>query len=118
MNPYLSARQAYHRDGTPHHDWTSVVDFHLQHGRVYSDSSSFYLARPIDPLAPDEQHPDLIAWPLARLSPVWHVWIAAGDLSRLLVHAGNLGIETLTFQRRNNRLHRLDLRRLFNRPAS
>lgn len=118
MNPYLQAYHAYHRDGPPHISWISALDFHLQHGRVYSDISSFYLARPIDPLAPDEHHPDLIAWPLARLSPVWHVWIAAGDLSRLLVHAGNLGIETLTFQRRNNRLHRLDLRRLFNRPAS
>jgi hypothetical protein len=94
-----------------------VIDFHLQHGLVHSDGRIFYLARAVDPLAPDEEHPDLIAWPLSRLSPVWHVWIVAGNLSRLLGHAGNLGIETLTFQRRNNRLHRLDLRRLFNRPA-
>jgi hypothetical protein len=121
MTPYLRAYEAYHRDGEPHIPWTTALDFHLQHGLVYASPCLFFMGRFVPSFAPDHEHPDLIPFPcapgFAGAFSDFHVWSAAGNLGLLLNEAAEHCVETLTFQRRNNRLHRVKLRHLFKRLA-
>lgn len=116
-SPYLKAFEAYHRDGPPYIPWTQALDFHLQHGLVYSSHSHFFMGRWIPQDAPDHEHPALIHFPCAGLAGEFHVWSAAGDMNALLHDAAEHHALTLTFQRRNNRLHRVRLRQLFKRRS-
>jgi hypothetical protein len=114
MTPYLRAFHAYHRDGPPHIPWIAALDFHLQHGTVISNSKVFAMYRPVEWNAPDWAHLSLLPFkdPFPKSCAV-HVWSAAGDLSQIL---DLTRIEThASFQRRNSRLHRVELRHLFKR---
>lgn len=42
----------------------------------------------------------------------WHVWSAAGDLDELIHLARKFPAQMITFQRRNERLHRITLEAL------
>lgn len=117
MNPYLSAFDAYHAAGTPHIPWTEALDFHLQHGVIFSTSSLFLMARPLPRGTPLEEHPTLTAY---LGGTTWHVWSAAGDLREMIrlpavqrLHPGT----DITFQRgaRSARVHSVKLRHLFSR---
>jgi hypothetical protein len=112
MTPYLRAFETYHRDGEPHIPWTTALDFHLQHGTVISTPDAFAMFRSVDWEAPDAEHLSLIPFPPSHAV---HVWAAAGPLAGVL----NISrIEThASFQRRNSRLHRVELRHLFKRRA-
>lgn len=110
MTPYLLAFQAYHRDGDPHIPWTTALDFHLQHGTVISTPSAFIMFRAVDWDSPDAEHLSLIAFPD---SDDVHIWAAAGYLPTLQSLHGFY--RYASFQRRNNRLHRVELRHLFKR---
>lgn len=115
MSPYLRAFDTYHRDGPPHIPWTAALDFHLQHGVVYASHAVFFMGRWVPSRAPDHEHPALIPFPCAGADAEFHVWAAAGPLGALLNDAAEHCVGTLTFQRRNNRLHRVELRHLFKR---
>ena len=117
MNPYLAAFEAYHADGDPFIPWTEAVDFHFQHGTIFSTSSLFLMARPIPRGIPLEEHPTLTAY---LGGTTWHIWSAAGDLREMLhlpatrkLHPGTL----ITYQRgaRDARIRAVALRHLFSR---
>jgi hypothetical protein len=112
--PYLAAHAAYHADGPPHHGWAEVLDYHLQHGVVVSDARVFLMARPVVMAWPDWEQ---VSWRLpdaaaGEVADGWHVWSAAGDLRALLKIARAHGAEQVSFQRRNERTHRVRVERM------
>lgn len=112
MSPYLRAHEAYHRDGGPWISWVDALDFHLQHGVVISTADSFIMARRVVVAWPDHHHLTLCAAVDGDLADAWHVWSAAGRLDALLEIAQRYPARQFTFQRRNERLHRVAAERL------
>lgn len=107
MSPYLVAYQTYHRE-PPGIPWVDAIDFHLQHGFVYSSPTAFLLARPVRWDAPDSEHLELA--PHTNPDPhAWHIWAAAGDLREIIQIGLRVRAELLSYQRRNHRLHRVTL---------
>ena len=106
MNPYLTAHEKYHADGTPFIAWGAAVDFHLQTAFLFNTPQAFLMARLVPTHAPEDSHPTLTRFPGGD---VLHVWSAAGDPVALLRLFYQLPtVRELTFQRRNARLHRID----------
>lgn len=112
MSPYLSAHAAYHRDGEPWIPWVEALDFHLQHGVVVSDGNAFLMARRVLSSWPDHQHLSLCTVAEDEVADGWHVWSAAGGLEALLEIARRHPAAEITFQRRDERLHRARAGRL------
>ena len=107
MSPYLQAHEAYHRDGAPWIPWVDALDFHLQHGVVISIARCFIMARRVVSSWPDHHHLTLRAVAEEDAPDGWHVWSAAGPLDALLEIAREHPAREITFQRRNERLHRV-----------
>jgi len=111
-SPYLLAHEAYHRDGAPWISWVDALDFHLQHGMVISTAECFVMARRVVAAWPDHEHLTLRAALPEDGADGWHVWSAAGSLEALREIARNHPAEEITFQRRDERLHRAKAARL------
>ena len=114
ISPYLRAHAAYHRDGVPWIPWVDALDFHLQHGVVISNDGTFLMARRVVSSWQDHHHLTLHAVDENEGPDGWHVWSAAGNLEALLEIARAHPAAEITFQRRNERLHRLKAGRLLN----
>ena len=112
MSPYLRAHAAYHRDGGPWIPWVDALDFHLQHGVVISTPECFIMARRVVAAWPDHHHLTLCAVTEEDAADGWHVWSAAGSLDALLEIARRHPSREITFQRRDERLHRVGVERL------
>lgn len=92
MNPYLTAWKEFHRLPTEL-NWSETVSEHLNSPRGIVLSS-----------------PDLFALAIHEGAEL-EVNAAAGDLRLLCSHIPD-GVETLVFQRRSERVHRLPVARL------
>lgn len=112
MSPYLRAHEAYHRDGEPWIPWVDALDFHLQHGVVISTPECFIMARRVVAAWPDHHHLTLRAVADGDAADAWHVWSAAGSLDALLDISRRHPSRQITFQRRDERLHRVAAERL------
>lgn len=118
-SPYLTAFEKYHSREVEI-PWTEALDFHFQNGVVLSTDTFFVMARPVHegiPELPQDQLCLHYAYP-TRFLPVWHIWMAAGDLLEMAQAAQLFGIQTLTFLRRGGRLHRLEVASLESRAWS
>ena len=108
MVPYLRAHAAYHAAGAQEIPWTIAMDIHLQLGAVLSTPDVFVMARPVCPHWPEEMQTDLSE--ILPDSATWHIFAAAGDLSKLFIMARIHRVQSVTYQRRGApRIHRLPL---------
>jgi hypothetical protein len=98
VNPYLAAYDAFHSLGEHETPWTVAMEIHLQRGAVVCTPWYFVMARPVDPAWPPDDQTDLIR--TLDAGACWHVFAAAGDVSRLLTLAKAHGVERVTYQRR------------------
>lgn len=116
-SPYLRAYEAYHRDGAPWIPWVDALDFHLQHGMVMATADYFLMARRVVSAWPDYDHLTLCTVAAGEETDGWHVWSAAGALEALRELARRHPAREITFQRRNERLHRVKADRLLAVPS-
>lgn len=114
MNPYLNAFEAYHRE-PPGLPWSDMISahFHTTHAWIISTPGCFVAARQVDPDWPDSRILDPSdVLPSGRAI---HLYVAAGTLPEILsLIPADLchTIDTITFQRRGYRVHRMPLDRL------
>lgn len=115
MSPYLRAHAAYHARGEPQIPWTIAMDWHLQHGLLWSDDRCFVMCRRVEWDEPEhailEHHPN-------PTDGDWHIWAAAGDLGAILNLGDLAAADRVSFQRRDGRLHRWSFDGLMRRFAS
>lgn len=113
MNPYLEAFHLYAKSDREV-SWTDALEVHLQAGAVVSVAGGFVMARRVWKVWDDARHLDL-----AMVNPhgdCWHVWAAAGDLSRLLALAAPQGVRWVSYQRHGQeRVRRVRIAHLFKR---
>jgi hypothetical protein len=105
---YLRAH-ALHLSSGGDPDWTTLLDFHFQHGTVISRPDLFLLARPVIFDWPDDDHASLTHVPSHLVPDCWHIWLTVGHLDTILTLAHENHLPFVTWQRRRHRLHRYRL---------
>lgn len=100
MSPYEIAREVYEREPCAR---SFGEDFyrHLYNAYVISTPDLFVMFRPVSSEATDEEIVDSGVLFDPDQADCWHVYLAAGDLSRLIEHVP-FPLPYISFERKNN----------------
>jgi hypothetical protein len=118
VNPYPEAKRVYQQELCVR-SFEVDLDMHLRHGWVYSGPELFIMARPVRRDAPAELVVCPSAWWPSSECDTWHVYLFAGDLSKLERHMP-FPLPWISFERKNElRFYALgEMSRLANEKAS
>lgn len=120
-SPYRRAFDLWHSHGTPAMPWNDLLTWFFHHGSVVSLPDGFLLARPIRHDAPAERHLVLSPLQSTERADCWNVWLACGNLRRLLNCSALHPLPWVSFVRRGGmsvRIYRLAADEFAQDPAA